>query len=60
MNMHPRQGVMANIFVQVRSGNLIELEGRLYQVTKHQHTHGHGRQLGNVQVRTALHGQGNF
>lgn len=51
---------MANIFVQVRSGNLIELEGRLYQVTKHQHTHGHGRQLGNVQVRTALHGQGNF
>ncbi|EIE20680.1 translation elongation factor P [Coccomyxa subellipsoidea C-169] len=43
-------------------GNLIELEGRLYQVTKHQHTHGHGRQLGNVQLelrdvqsRTKLH-----
>ncbi|BDA42194.1 Elongation factor P [Coccomyxa sp. Obi] len=35
---------------EVRSGNLIELEGRLYQVTKHQHTHGHGRQLGNVQL----------
>lgn len=37
--------------MQVRSGNVLELEGRLYQVTKHQHTHGHGRQLGNVQAR---------
>ncbi len=36
--------------LQVRSGNVIDLEGRLYEVLKLVHTHGHGRQLGNVQV----------
>ena len=36
--------------LQVRSGNVIDMEGRLYEVLKLVHTQGHGRQLGNVQV----------
>ncbi len=38
---------------QVRNGNILDLNGRLFQVTKFQHTQGSGRQLGNVQVSTA-------
>ncbi|GAB4822133.1 hypothetical protein N2152v2_009179 [Parachlorella kessleri] len=34
---------------EVRSGNVLEVNGRLMQVVKHQHTQGAGRQLGNVQ-----------
>ena len=36
--------------LQVRSGNVIDLDGRLCEVLKLVHTQGHGRQLGNVQV----------
>ncbi len=39
--------------LQVRSGNIIDLDGRLCQILKLVHTQGHGRQLGNVQVRRA-------
>jgi translation elongation factor P len=35
---------------EVRSGNIIEIEGRLMQVIKMSHTQGVGRQLGNVQL----------
>lgn len=35
---------------EVRSGNIIEIEGRLMQVIKQAHTQGVGRQLGNVQL----------
>ena len=40
--------------LQVRPGNIIDLNGRLYEVSKLQHTQGHGRQLGNVQVGCCL------
>ena len=36
--------------LQVRIGRVIVHNGRLLQVTKAEHTQGHGRQLGNVQV----------
>ncbi|KAK9811306.1 hypothetical protein WJX72_001490 [[Myrmecia] bisecta] len=35
---------------EIRTGNIIDLNGRLLQVTKFQHTQGSGRQLGNVQL----------
>lgn len=36
--------------LQVRSGQVIDHNGRLVQIQKFQHTQGTGRQLGNVQV----------
>jgi hypothetical protein len=41
--------------LQVREGNVIEVDGVLFEVTKQQHTQGHGRQLGNVQVTLEIH-----
>jgi len=36
--------------MQIRSGQIIDLKGRLMQIQKYQHTQGSGRQLGNVQA----------
>jgi len=36
--------------MQVRSGQVLEIEGRLLSVVKSFHSVGAGRQLGNVQV----------
>lgn len=38
------------LHLQVRPGQVTEHDGRLLQITKFQHAHGSGRQLGNVQV----------
>mmetsp|Transcript_45114 Transcript_45114/g.114207 ORF Transcript_45114/g.114207 Transcript_45114/m.114207 type:complete len:229 (+) Transcript_45114:135-821(+) len=35
---------------EVRSGNVLEINGKLYQVTKQEYTQGRGRQLGNVHL----------
>lgn len=35
---------------QIRAGNVLQLQGKLYVVTKAAYTQGHGRQLGNVTV----------
>ncbi|KAL0036587.1 hypothetical protein WJX79_001714 [Trebouxia sp. C0005] len=35
---------------EIRSGQIIDLKGRLMQIQKYQHTQGSGRQLGNVQL----------
>lgn len=42
-----------SLLPQVRPGNVLEVNGRLMQVLKYQHTQGAGRQLGNVQVQRA-------
>ena len=36
--------------MQVRTGNVLDIDGRLFHVLKHEHTVGRGRQLGNVQL----------
>ena len=36
--------------MQVRIGNVVEMDGKLVQVIKSVHGAGQGRQLGNVQV----------
>lgn len=35
---------------QVRTGNILDVDGKLVQVLKHSYTQGTGRQLGNVQL----------
>jgi hypothetical protein len=37
---------------QVREGNVLVLQGKLFEVIKYNYTQGHGRQLGVVQVGT--------
>ncbi|KAL0052541.1 hypothetical protein WJX82_003609 [Trebouxia sp. C0006] len=39
---------------EIRSGQIIDLKGRLMQIQKYQHTQGSGRQLGNVQANSDL------
>lgn len=39
-----------HIVPQVRSGNVVDVDGSLLEVIKTTHTVGRGRQLGNVQV----------
>ncbi len=40
--------------LQIRSGDVLDYEGRLLQVVKREYTQGSGRQLGNVQVLCLL------
>jgi len=52
----PRTPLTSQLFislaagVQVRAGNMLEVEGKLMHVIKAAHTQGSGRQLGNVQL----------
>ena len=46
--------IISNAIVQVRIGNVIELDGKLVHVVKSFHGAGQGRQLGNVQVKHVL------
>ena len=41
--------------LQIRAGQVLEIDGRLLSVVKSFHSVGAGRQLGNVQVGTNFH-----